>query len=172
MPSRGFTLVEIMVVIFVLALMVGMISPRLDFNDDQYLRREAMHFRNVLQWATEQSLYEGKELVLQIDFGESTYQLLSVQQNLSEEGSLSKDNKAIPIRNSLVKQRKIKSNAGYLTWGLDQDAIAADEQHIAIGAWGPEEPIMLRFSNEDGDGGYQVIYTLMQFRPLVQPWST
>jgi|SRR6266481_2345340 len=58
--SRGFTLIEVVVVVLILSIMVGMIGARLTRDEGDIVRDEARRLALVLQGAQQQAILEGR----------------------------------------------------------------------------------------------------------------
>lgn len=76
----GFTLIEILLVLVIMALMAGLLISSVSDNPAQQLDREARRFQVVMDMAADEALTQGVELSLQllppIEDGEQGYQFL------------------------------------------------------------------------------------------------
>lgn len=72
--ARGFTLVEILVVIVIVGLLASMAILTIGSNPQQLLKQEAQRALAVLQLATDEALLEGREYGLFID--RESYQIV------------------------------------------------------------------------------------------------
>lgn len=78
--ERGFTLIEILLVLVVMALMAGLLVSSVSDNPAQQLDREAKRFQLVMEMAADEALTQGLELSLQwlssVEDGEQGYHFL------------------------------------------------------------------------------------------------
>lgn len=171
--QQGFTLIEVSVALFIVALFLGMLLPRLDFSDDQYMRREALRFRNLLEWATDQALYSGRQLDLVIDFNLNRYHFETPAGNsaaLLEAAAASAQQElqaGVEVTDPLMKARTLDPKRSQLSWMLLDDSLDDDKKVIRLTAWGPEAVVALQFSDISGEQGYQVLFAPAQQRPTL-----
>lgn len=83
-PMSGFTLIEIMVVLLIVAITIGMISVNLSRSDNNRVQEEADRIVILLQSAREEAILQGQVFVVQ--FGNDAYHFL----RLNEKGKLEK----------------------------------------------------------------------------------
>lgn len=62
--SRGFTLFEIIVVVFIIGVIVTFASLSISQHSDRYLEDEAKRLHHLIRLATEEAVYRGQELSL------------------------------------------------------------------------------------------------------------
>ena len=62
--SRGFTLVELMLVLVVISVMLGLATVSLDTNPAKDLHREGRRLQTVLQMAADEAVVQGQEFAL------------------------------------------------------------------------------------------------------------
>ncbi len=67
--NHGFTLIEILVVTFILAAMIGLVAAKLTRDDRDFVRDEADRLVVVLQAAREETILQGGLLALEIRDG-------------------------------------------------------------------------------------------------------
>jgi type II secretion system protein H len=63
--SRGFTLIEILVVVVILGIMIGVVGPNLVRSDADRARDEADRFSVLMEAARDQAILEGRVLAFQ-----------------------------------------------------------------------------------------------------------
>lgn len=76
--QSGFTLIEILIVVFIMAIVVGMVSLNFNRNLDSVAHNEAKRFARVLSYTKEYSAYTGRILSLRLDQKRNTYFFLYV----------------------------------------------------------------------------------------------
>jgi len=72
--SRGFTLVEILVVIVIIGLMAGMAVLSIGHDPQRQLQQEAQRVRTILQLAADEALLQGREYGLVLE--QNGYQIV------------------------------------------------------------------------------------------------
>jgi general secretion pathway protein H len=96
--GRGFTLVEMLVVLMVMGIFLGLVSVRIGAGEKDLLRNEAERLAQLLDLATEEARISGKSIAWTAD--ESGYQFLR----------LGSDNEWVEIRdNDLLRARRLSS---------------------------------------------------------------
>jgi len=83
-PMSGFTLIEIMVVVLIIAITIGMIGVNLSRGDSNRVQEEADRIVILLQSAREEAILQGQVFVVR--FSDNAYQFL----RLNEKGKLDK----------------------------------------------------------------------------------
>jgi prepilin-type N-terminal cleavage/methylation domain-containing protein len=87
MRQGGFTLIELIAVIVILALMFGLIVPNLDRISPKYsIRAVARRIASTIEEVRSQAAWEGKTFSIVYDLDEQGYWILMPQQ-LDEEGN-------------------------------------------------------------------------------------
>lgn len=138
----GFTLLEVLVTLFIITLLVGLVVPRLGQSDLDTVRRSGLRFRNVLQWLQDQATYTGGEYRLKLDFAEQSYWC-----------ELRNGTTFSPVTDPLLQVQRLNLSQGRMVWVPYDNGIAdADEVVVAFSPFGPDRPIMVRFVGLDGLG--------------------
>lgn len=65
--QRGFTLLELLVVLLIVGMLVGLASLSLGNNEDRTLRAEAERIAALLELAAQEALLNGREMALELD---------------------------------------------------------------------------------------------------------
>ena len=65
--SRGFTLLEVMTVVFIIGVILTFASLSIGQNEDHRVRDEAERIQHLLQLVSEEAVLQGKELALQLN---------------------------------------------------------------------------------------------------------
>jgi len=81
-PCRGFTLVEILVVMVIVGLMAGMAVLAIGGDPHQQLKQEAQRIRSVLQLAADEALIQGQEYGLKL--ASEGYQMVQFNEELAQ----------------------------------------------------------------------------------------
>ena len=151
-PGRGsgFTLIEMLVVLFLALLLVGLAVPRLGLDDLDRVRGAALRFRNVLQWLSDQATFGDGEYRLRLDIRKQSYHC---ERRLGPA--------FVPVTDPLLQPGRVLPAWGRIAWvPYDNGLSDADEVAVAFSPLGPEQPIMVHFSTPEGDAGFTV-----SFRP-------
>jgi len=75
--SRGFTLLEIMVVVFIIGIIITFASLSISQHGDRYTEDEAKRLHHLLRLATEEAVFRGQELSLLITEKGYSFAMLS-----------------------------------------------------------------------------------------------
>ena len=76
--QSGFTLIEILIVVFIMGVVVGLVGLNFNRNLDSIAHNEAKRFARVLSFTKEYSAYTGRILSLRLDKKRKTYFFLYV----------------------------------------------------------------------------------------------
>lgn len=93
--SKGFTLIEVLIVTFILAAMIGLVALRLSRDDRDFVRDEADRFVVLLQAAREETILQGS--LLAVEVSADSYRFLRV----GEKG------KFVPIEEGVLGPRRL-----------------------------------------------------------------
>ena len=144
-PLWGFTLIEVMITLFIISMLVGLVVPNLRMNDQESIRLAALRLRSVLHWLQEQSTYTGEEYRLHMDFAKQRYWC-----------ELRNGEIFVPVTDPLLRMEVLNPSQGRMVWVPYDNGIAdADEVLVPFSTFGPDRPIMVRFVGEE-EGGYTV----------------
>lgn len=72
--ERGFTLLELLVVVVIVGIMASMVSLSVGGNESRALKNEAKRLTALLDMAIQESVLNGREMALEVD--ENSYQFL------------------------------------------------------------------------------------------------
>lgn len=77
-PDRpnGFSLIELLVVLFIMALITAIIVPKLSNSTDKLAHKEAQRLHYVIKAMKQLSLYQGQ--ILRIEFNDNSYDVASL----------------------------------------------------------------------------------------------
>ena len=76
--QSGFTLIEILIVVFIMGIVVGLVGLNFNRNLDSVAHNEAKRFARVLSYTKEYSAYTGRILSLRLDEKRKTYFFLYI----------------------------------------------------------------------------------------------
>ena len=151
--SRGFTLLEVMLTLFLVALLVGLVVPKFASSDLEMMRLRGLRFRSVLLWLQEQASYTDGIYRLRINFSEQRYWCEIREWDIF-----------IPVADALLHSEPLDPRLGRMSWIPYDNGIAdVDEVVVPFSMFGPQRPIMVQFRMvlDDGDSqGFTV-----SFRP-------
>ena len=140
--SAGFTLIEMLVTLFIITLLVGLVVPRLGLDDLDSVRMKAMRFRNVLRWLQDQATYTGGHYRLHMDFTEQRYWC-----------EILNGTTYFPVEDPLLRSGSLQTDQIRMVWVPYNSGITdADEVLLPFTPVGPEQPVMVQFVGLDGLG--------------------
>ncbi|MBT4080984.1 MAG: prepilin-type N-terminal cleavage/methylation domain-containing protein [Gammaproteobacteria bacterium] len=177
--ERGFTLIELLVVLMLVGLLVGLAVPKLFNGQQEQLRKEALHFSRVLQWALDQSLYSGSLYRLQIDYAEQHYQI--EQENEGEGGQEgeqeskqeSKQETFSVVSETLVKPHTMEKTAVRFEADTDQMGwLDESVQRVSFTPFGASGPLSIHFllQGEEQREGFRVWLNRSEGRVELEPF--
>ena len=79
MTQRGFTLIEILVVLVVIGIMVALIGVRMMPDDDRVVRTEAERLALLLEQARDQAVASGEPIAFSVDAGRYRFWALDAE---------------------------------------------------------------------------------------------
>ena len=129
--QSGFTLIEILIVVFIMGIVVGLVGLNFNRNLDSVAHNEAKRFARVLNYTKEYSAYTGRILSLRLDKKRNTYFFLYVDpvsrswNRLSEQTgskllSPHKINKRVTVK---AQKHKAETSAEKLDTENDDDSV-------------------------------------------------
>ncbi len=146
MVMHGFSLLEVMVTLFLIAILVGMVVPYLGSGQLESLRAAAARFRQVLIWLRDQSAFGETEYRLLLDFDHATYRCERLQAGVF-----------VPVNDPLLQPTTLAPAIGRMTgpntgrWGSD-----GHQASLRFVRSAPEKPIVVRFTNAEATEGFTV----------------
>lgn len=157
---KGFTLAELLVVLFILAVVTTLLVPSLYQSSRSYIRTEAVRFYNVLRFIADEGTYAGKQYRLVY---EPELQRYSVK-----DASADPDAVEQPVLPSLLQPRTVPKDRGKLTWvHRDERAFSLTREiEIPFGLHGPVLPVLVQFQQGD-EQGFSVLYRPQDGQPRI-----
>lgn len=119
--QRGFTLIEILVVLVIIGIMVGMIGVRMMPDDDRVLASEAQRMALLLEQAHDQAVVSGDPIAF------------SVAQGRYRFWSLNADNQWEPRSgDDLLKDRELENGVRLLALQVNETNLAPGERLLFL----------------------------------------
>lgn len=131
--NKGFTLIEIIVVVAIIAVMVSAIGFSMSNDSDRIARWEAKHFRALVGEARDEAIFTGQSLILSLDQKKNHYQISS---------GFKKESKAT------IYDHKLKPSVD-LEWQVSQLVGAEDSElddYVVLSSLGEITPFKASFS--------------------------
>ncbi|MBF0190899.1 MAG: prepilin-type N-terminal cleavage/methylation domain-containing protein [Magnetococcales bacterium] len=146
--SRGFTLLEVMITLFLITILTGLVIPYLGPGKLDGLRASANRFRQVLIWLRDQGASGLAEYRLRLEPAQGWYHVEVLDQE-----------NFVPVADPLLKPGLLHPADGQLRWQPDQ-ADLSDPSEVTVGftRFGPERAIQVQFTTRDGKEGFTVSY--------------
>ena len=134
--SKGFTLIEIMVVVLIIGLMVALLSVNLSRDLDRLARLESERFMAVVNEIRDEAIIAGESYILTVNDKNSTYRFAGTR-----EGSAAESDGLFKLR-SLEEGLKIE-------WDVLEDIQGEGLSSVVITPLGEITPFEARFIGED-----------------------
>lgn len=140
--AAGFTLLEVLVVVFIVGIIVSFASLSINQNTSRLLEDEAQRLHGLIRLASEESVLKGHELALQ--FQKQVYRFVKLE-----------DDQWQPVRDDrLLRERSIPEELD-LTLVLEGVAVSLDSDSqapkIVLLSSGEITPFELTLTNSDGE---------------------
>ncbi len=130
-PNAGFTLIELIVVIFIISLTASIVMPSLWGSGERYLKSEAKRIGNTLRYIYGEAVSKKQTYAVKIDIENNTWAFESKSESRSFE-----------IKNEVMFKDIIIPSHGEISRG---------ELTLIFGPLGPEEPITLHLIRDDAE---------------------
>jgi general secretion pathway protein H len=142
---HGFTLLELIVVIFIISLAVTLIMPSLWVSDEHALKTEARHFSGTLRYIYDEAIGKKQTYVLHFNLDDQTWGFKSHTEKRS-----------FKIKEDVRISDLVVPSHGKVSQG---------EFIMEIGPLGPEEPLTLHIKR--GEAEYTVTLNHMNGRTKI-----
>ena len=140
--QAGFTLLEMLVTLFIVTLLVTLVVPRLGQSDLETMRLAGMRFRNVLQWLLDRAAYTGGAYRLHLDFAAQRYWC-----------EVRRGTTFSPVSDPLLRAEHLMPSQGRMVWVPYNNGIPdADDVVVPFSSFGPDRPILVRFVGPNSEG--------------------
>lgn len=140
---RGFTLLEVVTVIFIIGVIASFASLSVSTNEDQRVHDEAARIQQLIKLASEESVLHGRELAMQVS--QKGYSFVE----------LDASGKWVPITDDkMFRQREFPDlfSIELKMWGKLMNLEEADKfQNIKMLSSGEMDPFTLRLKMENGE---------------------
>ena len=144
-PSKGFTLFELIIVIFIISLTTALIMPSLWVTGERAVKSEAKHVANTLRYIYDEASGKKQSYLLTFNIDEGRWQFKSRTESRSFE---MKDN--VMFRDIMVPSL---------------GNVSAGEVIMEFGPLGPAEPVTLHLIKDDSE--YTVIFNHINGRAKI-----
>ncbi|MBF0440089.1 MAG: prepilin-type N-terminal cleavage/methylation domain-containing protein [Magnetococcales bacterium] len=157
--ADGFSLLEVMVTLFLLTILMGLVIPHLNTGKLESMRSAANRFRNVLIWLRDQGSFGLAEYRLRMDLTQGSY-FCEVRQEES----------FVPVKDPLLLPGVLHPSLGKMIWQAEKNDLPdLSEIIIRFTSFGPEKAIMVQFAASVPPGvAEEAIGFTVSFRP---EWS-
>jgi general secretion pathway protein H len=119
--QRGFTLIEILVVLVIIGIMVGLIGVRMMPDDDRVVRNEAERLALLLEQTRDQAVVSGEPIAFTVEQGGYRF------------WALNEDNQWVPRSgDDLLKDRSLASGVRLLALRVNQATLEAGERLLFL----------------------------------------
>ena len=137
--SRGFTLIEVMVVVVIIAVMAAILIGNLSRDTDRIARFESERFIAVINEVRDEAIIAGENFLLSVDDRANNYQFsaLRTTRNPTQDDGLF-DTRGV--------NKEIK-----LDWEVFDQFDGEDEAKVLISSLGELTPFKIRFAGDDND---------------------
>ncbi|GBD96311.1 hypothetical protein BMS3Abin06_01196 [bacterium BMS3Abin06] len=133
----GFTLIELVIVIFIISLVTALIMPKLWDTGERALKSEAKRIGNTLRYVYDEAAGKKRTYLLRIDLSADSWSFES-----------EKELRKFKMKRGVMFKDIVVPSFGEVSQG---------EVILKFGPMGPEEPVTVHLVNED-DMEYTVIF--------------
>ncbi len=142
---RGFTLIELIIVLFIISLSTAIIMPSFWATEESIIKSEARHISSTLRYIYDEAVWKKRSHLLNFNFDNKSWGFKS-----------SKESRNFQIKNDVQLKDVIVPSNGETSRG---------ELFIEFGPMGPEEPIILHLKK--GDYEYTIIFNHLNGRTKI-----
>ena len=143
--SRGFTLVELIIVIFIISMTAALIMPSLWDRGERALKQESRHISNTLRYLYDEALGKKQTYNLKINLDKDVWSYKSKNESRSFE-----------LKDGVMFKDIIVPSIGDVSFG---------EVIMVFGPLGPEEPIIVHLMKKEKE--YTIIFNYISGRTKV-----
>lgn len=134
--NNAFTLIEIIIVIFIISLTTALIMPNLWQSEERVLKSEAKRIGNTLRYIYDEAIARKQPYLLTIDLDNDSWSFES-----------EKESRSFEMMDDIMFKDIIIPSLGEISFGLAT---------FNFGPMGPEEPITVHLSGKETE--YTVIF--------------
>ena len=142
---RGFTLVELIIVIFIISMTAALIMPSLWDSGERALKKESRHISNTLRYINDEAVGKKQTFHLKINLDKDEWRYKSKNESRNFE-----------LKDGVMFKDIIVPSLGEVSFG---------EVIMAFGPLGPEEPILVHLIKKEQE--YTVIFNHISGRSKV-----
>lgn len=143
--ARGFTLVELIIVIFIISMTAALIMPSLWDRGERALKRESRHISNTLRYIYDEAVGKKQTFNLKINLDKNVWSYKSKNESRN-----------FKLKDGVIFKDIIVPSLGDVSFG---------EVIMAFGPLGPEEPIIVHLIKKEQE--YTVIFNHISGRSKV-----
>ena len=143
--SRGFTLVELIIVIFIISMTAALIMPSLWDRGERALKKESRHISNTLRYIYDEALGKKQTYNLKINLDKDVWSYKSKNESRSFE-----------LKDGVMFKDIIVPSIGNVSFG---------EVIMSFGPLGPEEPVIVHLMKKEKE--YTVVFNHISGRTKV-----
>lgn len=156
--AKGFTLLEVMVTLFLLSILLSLVMPHLGMGKLEAMRSSANRFHNVLIWLRDQSSFGMAEYRLRLDLPKNIYYCEILQEQ-----------SYLPVDDPLLQPDGMKPGTSQMIWQPDKgDLPDLSEINVRFTPFGPNKAILVQFANQEQTDGFTVSYRPEWSKPRLE----
>ncbi|MBI5665619.1 MAG: prepilin-type N-terminal cleavage/methylation domain-containing protein [Nitrospirae bacterium] len=144
--KEGFTLVELIIVIFIISLTTALVMPRLWDTGERALKSEAKKISSTLMYIYDEAAGKKRPYAVKIDFNADSFSYAS-----------EKESRSFKMKDNIKFKDVIIPSLGEVSIG---------EVIYQFGPMGPEEPITLHLMKDDNE--YTVMFNHINGRAKIR----
>jgi prepilin-type N-terminal cleavage/methylation domain-containing protein len=147
---RGFTLIELIVVVLIIGLLLGLATTRMDFMVPKYrVRAAAREVASVLKQGKARAAAQGRDIYFEIDLAKGQYWLLAPFPK-EDPNADPKVVAARPLEYQAVFVRSLPDGVHFIDAIMgDKDKATSGRVRIRLSAFGASSHVILNLTNSD-----------------------
>ena len=123
--QRGFTLIEILVVLVIIGIMVGLVGVRMMPDDDRVVRNEAQRVALLLEQTRDQAVASGEPIAFSVEQGRYRFWVLDAENQWAPRGG-----------DELLQDRPLADGVQLAAMQVNQARLAAGERLLFLPSGG------------------------------------
>ncbi|MBF0262342.1 MAG: type II secretion system protein [Magnetococcales bacterium] len=147
-PVNGFTLLEVMVTLFLVSILLSLVIPHLAPGKLEGLRLSASRFRHVLIWLRDQGASGLADYRLRLDLTQGSYH-----------PEVRDGENYLPVADPLLAPGRVDPGVGRLVWIPDKSDLGElSDLAIPFTRFGPVKALLVQFVSNTEPNGFTVSY--------------